>query len=510
MNDIPDELRQLLDEAVNRLEMTRRTFTEREALAAVWQAGYDVPIQSDSRFALAYNPVGKRHRHWRLASHTVANSRLLNELLAGTWDGRDLDRKLEELDAEDQQHYVYCPVDPRFEEHNGMLEPAERERNIPLPPGLQATLDGMGAALLAHWRAEGAEPWTVRQVTETLSQLGWDEAEQPNSWLYVRAWLLSWGQVARLGQDYWLPADLIQQAVEQKRLQVSPVRGTDEEPPAGLGTIPAGVSVDTPPSTKRSPTHGIHEDEVVFAGEATAPRYTWTVCLRTSNLMKGFLHVPAAARGAYPPPAPGEGERVILRAMWFEDGTRFWLWLDRSKDQLYGADLLRRLEWLSAGTVLRIEWAPDIIVIRQVGHDEEVEREEARLADLEALAELRGGLGESYRQSLQTLLAATPDGMTLTEVVTALRERQGHDVHLGTVRALLYKGGFVQKDHYWFAATDPEEGARRLRTALLETLVPDEQRESLRSLQHSEYVRIRVQAIRSRLAEIVHALRQMS
>src|SRR5260370_27483220 len=91
--------------------------------------------------------------------------------------------------------------------------------------------------------------------------------------------------------------------------------------------------------------------------------------------MKGFLHVPAASRGAYPPLAVGERDKLILCAMWFEDGRRFWLWVDRSKDQLYGVELLRRLEWLSVGMLLRIEWAPDIIVIRQVGHDEEVERE---------------------------------------------------------------------------------------------------------------------------------------
>ena len=508
MNDIPDELRQLLDEAVSHLEATRRTFTEREALEAVWRVGYNFPIQSDPRFALAYSPVGKRHRHWRLASHTVANNRLLNELLAGTWDGRNLDRKLEELDTEDQQRYVYCPIDPRFEEHDGILDPAERERNVTLPPGLQTTLDSLGAALLAHWRAGGAEPWTVRQVTETLGQLGWDEAGQPNSWLYVRAWLLAWSQVMRVGQDYWLPADQVQQAVEQTRLQVLPVRSSTEEPPAGPGVLAAGVSVETSPTIKHHPAQGIREDEVVSAGEATSPRYTWTMCLRTSNLVNGFLHVPAAARGAYPPPAPGEGERVILRAMWFEDGMRFWLWLDRGKDQLYGADLLRRLEWLSAGTLLRVEWAPDIIVIRKVGHDEEVEREEARLADLEALAELRGGLGESYRQSLQALLADNPDGMTLTEVVTALRERQGHDVHRGTIRALLNNGGFIQRDHRWFTAIDREQGARQLRAALLETLIPDEQREAAQSLPRGEYMRILVQAIRGRLAEIIRAVHQ--
>lgn len=510
MNDIPDELRQLLDEAVSRLETTHSTFTEREALAAVWRAGYDFPIQSDPRFALAYNPVGKHHRHWRLTSHTVANNRLLNELLAGTWDGRNLDSKLEELDIEDQQHYVYCPIDPRFEEHDGMLEPAERERNIALPPGLKARLDDLREALLTHWRAEGAEPWTVRQVTETLGQLGWGEAEQPNSWLYVRSWLLTWSQVMRVGQDYWLPADQVQQAVEQTHLQVLPVRSGTEELPASPDVLAAEASVERSPTIKRRLAQGIRENEVVSAGEVTSPRYTWTMCLRTRNLMKGFLHVPAAARGAYPPPAPGESERVILRAMWFEDGTRFWLWLDRSKDQLYGGELLRRLEWLSAGTLLRIEWAPDIIVMRQVGHDEEVEREEARLADLEALAELRGGLGESYRQSLQTLLAAVPVGMTLTEIVAAIRERQSHDVHRGTIRALLYNGGFVQKDQRWFAAADPEAGARQLRAALLETLIADEQRGAAQSLSGDEYMRVRVQAIRWRLAEIIRAVRRAS
>ena len=197
MSKIPDELRQLLDRALSRLETTRRTYSEREALEAVWQAGYDFPIQSDPRFALASNPVGKRHRHWRLASHTIANGRLLNDLLVGTWDGHDLDRKLEALDAEDQQQYVYCPIDPRFEERDRILEPSERERTIALPPVLKATLDALGAALLAHWRAGGAEPWTVRQITETLGQLGLYEAQQPNSWLYVCAWLLSWAQVVR-------------------------------------------------------------------------------------------------------------------------------------------------------------------------------------------------------------------------------------------------------------------------------------------------------------------------
>ena len=35
----------------------------------------------------------------------------------------------------------------------------------------------------------------------------------------------------------------------------------------------------------------------------------------------------------------------------------------RTKNYLYGPELADRLMWLEAGTVLRIEWAPDVIVM---------------------------------------------------------------------------------------------------------------------------------------------------
>ena len=82
--------------------------------------------------------------------------------------------------------------------------------------------------------------------------------------------------------------------------------------------------------------------------------------------------------------------------------------------------------------------------------------------------------------------------------------------HRKTIETLLYKGGFIQKDHRWFAATNPEKAARQLRAALLETLIPDEQREAAQSLPHSEYVRIRVRAIHNRLAEIIHTMSETS
>lgn len=208
MSDPFDEASALVEEAVQRLLARRYTFTEKEALGWVWDAGYEVPIQSDARFVLAQEGIGKHPRHWRLNSHTLANNRLLNDLLSGSWDGRDLERKLAELDIEDGGHYVYCPVDPRLElSRQGVLEPAERERNLTLPKATREELEALGPLLLTRWQETGADLWTVRTITGALKELGWRDAERQNSWLLVRSWLLGWPQVRRVGQDYWVLVD---------------------------------------------------------------------------------------------------------------------------------------------------------------------------------------------------------------------------------------------------------------------------------------------------------------
>lgn len=508
MNDMSDEITSLLDEVVQRWTPARRTFPEKEAMQVVWEAGYEIPIHSDARFVLVHEGDGKHPSHWRLVGHTVANTRLLNELLAGTWDGRNLDEKLAALDAEDHRHYVFYPLDARFSlTRQGILEPAEHERNIKLPRGMKATLDALGPRLLTMWREAGAEPWTVRAITEHVGQAGWRDADMPNAWLYVRAWLLCWEQVKRVGQDYWIPADRVPTEVQRTRLQVHPLRmrepfsGREDAAPTPLkrSSVAATVPANAPEADER---------QVALQGEVVTERARWTVRLRTIHLLEGFLPVPGAVRGAYPPPGPGEEQKTVLRGMWHEDGTRFWLWLDRTNHHLYGPALADRLMWLEAGTVLRIEWAPDIIVLQQVGQDEAIREEEARLVDLEALAATRGGLGEHYRRSLQAILAEAPEGLTFAEIVVALRGRQQHEVHRGTIHALLSSSGFVRKEHRWFAAPDSEVGARQLRAALVETLLPAEQGILAPPLSSAESVRRRVKAIRSRLSEIIAALRE--
>ncbi len=101
-----------------------------------------------------------------------------------------------------------------------------------------------------------------------------------------------------------------------------------------------------------------------------------------------------------------------------------------------------------------------------------MQRAETRLVDMEELKKLRGGLGESYRQTIQAILTATPDGLTFQELATAINQRQHHEVARGTIRSILSSGGFIQHEQRWFAAPDTVTGARQLRDALLETLVP--------------------------------------
>ena len=507
MNDLFDEVSLLVDAAVERLQPWRYTFTEREALGWVWEAGYEISIQSDARFVLAQEGDGKHPRHWRLDSHTLANNRLLNDLLAGSWDGRDLEGKLAALDTEDQRHHVYCPIDPRLElNKQGVLEPAERERNVTLTRATKEELEVLGQLLLAYWQESGADPWTVRTITEALKELGWHDAEKHNAWLSVRAWLLGWPQVKRVGQDYWVPTDQLPQETQRTRLQVLPVRTPEAE---DITTKEETSAKDAVPTSRRIAAAGVDESRVVLSGEATAPRAAWSERLRTINLLEGFLHVPASARGVYPTPALGEGDTVVLSGMWFEDGSRCWLWLDRAKHRLYGPDIAEKLEWLEAGDILRIEWTPDVVVLRITGHDEELQIEESRLVDLEELAALRGGLGESYRRSLQTILMGAPEGLTFAETVRAMRERQDHAVHRGTIRALLYNGGFLRKERRWFAAPDNASGVRQLRAAMVEMLVARDEDAQEQPLSPAEHARTRVKAIRTRLSSIIEILQKL-
>jgi hypothetical protein len=140
----------------------------------------------------------------------------------------------------------------------------------------------------------------------------------------------------------------------------------------------------------------------------------------------------------------------------------------------------------------------------------EVQHEETRLIDVQALAELRGGLGESYRRSLQAILGGLPDGLPFKDIVAALRARQGHTVHRGTVRALLSAGGFIQDQGRWCTAPADEAAARTLRAAIVAALVPEEQSTTFRHPSTSpQSLRNLAQAMHARLSNLVRTWRKM-
>ena len=508
MNERDDELEQLLDEVVARLSSSRFTFTEEEALQPVWEHGYDLSPQSDprERFVLAYEADGKHPRQWRLSTQALANNRLLDALRSGAWDGRDLEAELRKLDTDDQVHYVFCQSDSRFITlPDGTLEPADLEHNIALNPETRAELDALGPRLLEQWRAEDAQPLTLRQLTEHLGALGWSEASARNGWLLVRAWLLGWSEVTRVGQDYWMPNDHIPEGPQRTRLQVLPV-SSGSMPMETSDTVTVLSGPSDSPEHKAVPT--LHKTPLIQGKAVIATTESWTYPLRTIHLLEGFVPVPPQVRSAYPPRAVGEGDREVLRGLWYDDDESLWLWLDRVQDRLYGPDLAQKLAWLEAGDVLNGQWTPDVVVLRITGHDDEVQREESRLVDPQALKALRGGIGETYRQSIQGILVENAEGLTFTQVVRALRERQGHDVHRGTVRTLLYAGGFVHRGGRWFAAPQGEVGARKLRAAIVESLVSEDVEEAGEESNKDERRLMRVRAIRGRLGELVGRLRE--
>lgn len=507
MNEIDDELAHLLDESVTRLLTSRYTFTDEEALRPVWDSGYDISPQSDpqGRFVLAYEADGKHPRQWRLSTQALANNRLLDALRSGAWDGHDLDTELVRLDTEDQVYYVFCPSDPRFMTlPDGTLEPADLERNVVLNPETRAELDALGPRLLKQWSAEHDGPLTVRQVTGRLGELGWSEASARNGWLLVRAWLLGWSEVTRVGQDYWMPNDQIPKEPQRTRLQVLPVSSTSNPIEESVAVIDTGSPSGSP--EQKTPTNVGKSPEI--RSKALSHPESWAYPLHTVHLLEGFVPVPPKVRSAYPPRAVGEGDREMLRGLWYDDDEPLWLWLDRVQDRLYGPDLANKLAWLEAGDVLHGQWTPDVIVLRITGHDDEVQREESRLVDPQALKALRGGIGETYRQSIQAILTEKTEGLTFAQIVRALRGRQGHDVHRGTIRTLLYAGGFVQRGGRWFAAPDSDIGARKLRAALVEIMVPEEVEEAGQEITEDERRLKRVRAIRGRLGELVNRLRE--
>jgi hypothetical protein len=501
MTELSPEEKTFLDEAYALLKTSRRTLTEKEALHNALREGYELKLSFDERFARAEGRQGTILPHWRLAEQTLANTRLLNDLKSGLWDGQNLDEKLRTLDQEDQLHYTFYPHDPRlFQNRQGTWE-ATGERPITLPLGLKEDLDAFKKNLLARWSTQPT-PLTTGQILTHLEDLDWTPDNLTSVHRYIRAWLLATEQFRRVGPDYWLPIAYLPPEIQHTRLQVPPIRTSAQ---AAAQNPLAENTADTPGN---NPKGQYQREHIFFKGTVTRSQMSWVTTLYSSQQLEGFISIPKAVRGIYPPTTPGEESTSVLKGLWYEDAADLWLWLDRTHHRLYGPDLLDKIGWLAAGSKLRIEWSTDQIVLREAGLDPAVQQEETRLLDLEELKQLRGGIGESYRQSIQSLLLTTPDGLTFKEIVLTLSQQQNHAVSRRTIRSILYSGGFLQQEQRWFAAPNSQASAKALQTALLETLVDHEEESDQTVLSHNDYLRTRVKAIRQRLQEITTLLRE--
>jgi hypothetical protein len=502
---LPEE-QKFLDEAVARLRVTRRTFTDRDALDTAWQAGCeDLTLDYDQRFVKAQARHGQYDPHYRLQEHILANNRLLNDLLDGSWDGLYLDARLETLDASEGSQHIFYPHDPRLRQNRQGRWEATVERTITLGAQEQAELDALAPALLAAWSAAGAQPWTIQEITAALKQPGWTRAGMPNAMLVMRAWLLGSPLIARVGQDFWLPTADLPAPVTRTRLQVAPVRVQEQT---------GGISEQTDNAAQISSAHHplppdkANPDEVWLTGEALGRGgANWTVSLRTVHLLEGFLPIPPRARNAYPPVVPGEDLQSVFDAMWTREGEHFWLWLDRQHHRFYGPALAEKIAYEDPGDVLHITWGAESIVVQSTGlQNEQVKREEARLIDVEALKELRANLGESYQRGIQNILLASPEGLPWQEIHIALSQRQQHEVHRGTILALLQHGGFIQRDKRWFAAPDGPAAQRALRTTLRQAHLPQSEAAHEKPSNATITIRSRAQVIKQRLEEISQLL----
>ena len=338
-------------------------------------------------------------------------------------------------------------------------------------------------------------------MLKVLLDLGWNELPQARAALYLHSWLILLPEVLRVGKDYWMLIDHLPEEFRHTRLAVLSQR-TDITDSAQTGN---GLNNDPGEPTQqaliaRSLCRSI-EDDIVIGGQPDSMTANWKATLRTIHLQEGFIPIPKKVWSIYPPLVPGEGKTIASRGGWFDDNSFLWLWIDREKNRIYGPDLRQLFdnELLDPGTALQVNWAQASIFLRRVDVNEQIHEEKSRLVDLEELKQLRGGLGESYCRSLQIILTAHPQGLTLAELIAALRERQQHEAHRGGIRALLYSGGFLHKGQHWFASPEDARCPPRIPCPVGADGTTPVSRET--------FVRTRGQVIGKRLQEIVSELK---
>jgi hypothetical protein len=442
----------LLDPVVTARSGSRYTFTEGEVLTEVWASGEDVRLREDTRF---WELEG--NGQFQLAQHTLANEVLADRLWQAVWDGKDVESEMQRLDIlAGEAFHVFCASDPRFiKRDGGMLLASSPTATLPEP--IRKTLDELAGDLLTHHR-ESRAPLNTRQLIELLLRIKDDTPVEEDDVDRVESWLCDRPEWAEIARGLWLPSDLVPSLQEPPRVSVWRIRGGDDEKVTAeecqLVESSEDEATKAGASVMRLPDPPVerHPDSVV----------SWTHILRTVHILGNYLPVPTGARFRYPR-FVGHGV-VAISALSHDTGREDFLWLDREHHRFFGDLLGEIIEWEEAGRKLSITWRPEGVVVRIGEVDSEVQQEERRHIDPHALRELRLGRGESYRQSLATVLREHADGMDFRTVFEELVKLQGHQPSRSSIRCVLSQSPefFWEKSLWkWRSVGDAAEVFRR-------------------------------------------------
>jgi hypothetical protein len=428
----------LLDPVVTARSGLRYTFTEEEVLTAVWASGEDVRLREDTRF---WELEG--NGQFQLAQHALANEILADRLWDAVWDGTNLELELRRLDElESGSFHVFCPADPRFIISDDAMVLASSP-TISFPEPILKTLDDLAGNLLTH-HTENRTPLNTRRLIELILRIKddipveEDDVDRMESWLCQRP---EWTEIAR---GLWLPTDLVPLLPKPGVVRVWRIVGDSDK----------DVSIEECELVESSDDDGVQSGDCVLRlPDPPVERHpdsviSWTHVLRTVHILGNYLPVPTGARFRCPR-FVGHGV-VAITALSHETGREGFFWLDREHHRFFGELLGEIIDWQEAGRKVSITWRPEGIVVRLGEVDWEVQHEEQRHIDPQSLYELRFGRGESYRQSLTTILREREQGLDFRTLYEKLVKLQEHEPSRSSIRAVLSQSPeFFYQDSGW-------------------------------------------------------------
>jgi len=289
-------------------------------------------------------------------------------------------------------------------------------------------LDSLEERLLEEHVSHGL-PKSTNSLLDLLTRIdsGFEPPDDPID--HLEGWLDSRQEWTEIAQGLWLPTGLVPPLVRPRPFRVRPVKGG---PAAGLesserngdelralGESPNSYEPYPDPPVERHPDSSV----------------SWTHTLRTLHIDAAYLPVPSAARFRYPR-FVGRFGPLAIKAVHHETGLEGYFWLDRDHNRFFGDMIQSLVEWEEAGRRLYLRWGPQALVISLGEIDRDVQAEEVRHVDPDALNRLRRETGESYRQSLIEVLKVNGQ-IPFRQLYEALAVRVGHRPSRHSLRAIL-------------------------------------------------------------------------